>query len=367
MQDVYYFGAGPAALPKSVINNIKHGLEDFRGSGLSVLELSHRSNEFFEIQNHAVNLLKELMAIPDNYEVLLLHGGATAQYSMLPINFLATDDTADYVCTGHWSYKASEEAKKYADINVIDALENSDSITIKPQEDWALTKQSKYIHYCDNETINGVVNNAAELNFFKSKRPRFFCDMTSSILTRPIQVNDYALIYASAQKNLGVAGLCVMVVKKELLESEQVSKNNIPRVYDYKRCFENNSLTNTPPTFAIYVLGLMLSWLKAEGGVNKIHKRMQPKVQDLYSLIDASEIYENNVGADFRSMINIPFDVKDEALQTKFLRLAEKENLLGLRGHKSVGGVRVSLYNAMSQHGVDKLLGFMRDFESSHA
>jgi len=353
MQDTYYFGAGPAVLPKSVLNNIKHGLEDFRGSGLSVLELSHRSHEFFEIQNHAVNLLRELMDIPDNYEVLLLHGGATAQYSMLPLNFLAIDDTADYVCTGHWSYKASGEAKKFADINVIDALENSDLISIKSLEDWALKKQSKYIHYCDNETINGVVNNAAGLDYFKSKETALFCDMTSSILTRPIQVKDYALIY------LGIAGLCVMVVKKELLETGQATEYRIPRIYDYKKCSVNQSLVNTPPIFAIYVLGLMLNWLKAEGGVGEINKNMRPRVQDLYSLIDASEIYKN--------MINIPFDVKDEALQTKFLRLAEKENLLGLRGHKSVGGVRVSLYNAMPQHGVDKLLRFMQDFESSHA
>lgn len=365
MQETYYFGAGPATLPKVVLDEIKNELVDFRGSGLSVLELSHRSEEFIEILDQVESLLCELMGIPDNYAVLLLHGGATAQYSVLPQNFLQQGNSADYVCTGHWSLKASEEAKNFADINVIQALVESEETAIRSIEKWDLKQQSSYIHYCDNETINGVVNDIAGMESFNAQDATLFCDMTSSILTRPIQVKNYGLIYASAQKNLGVAGLCVVIVKKELLDNVC---GNVPRIFDYKKCFETRSLVNTPPTFAIYVLGLMLNWLKAEGGVAEIHKRGLQQAKALYDVIDTSEIYENKVKVKDRSKINIPFNVKDKSLQDKFLQQAESHQLqlLGLRGHKSVGGVRVSMYNAMPQRGVVKLLEFMRDFELSH-
>jgi len=362
MQETFYFGAGPATLPKAVLDEIKNELVDFRGSGLSVLELSHRSEEFIGILDQAENLLRELMGIPENYAVLLLHGGATAQYSMLPQNFLQQGNSADYVCTGHWSLKASEEAKKFAEINVIQALVESQETAIRSIEEWGLKQQSSYIHYCDNETINGIVNDIAGMEGFNTQDVALFCDMTSSILTRPIQVKNYGLIYASAQKNLGVAGLCVVIVKKELLNNVC---ENVPRIFDYKKCFENRSLVNTPPTFAIYVLGLMLNWLKAEG-VAEIHKRGQQQAKALYDVIDASEIYENKVRVKDRSQINIPFKVKDKSLQDRFLQQAGSHQLLGLRGHKSVGGARVSMYNAMPHQGVVKLLEFMRDFEESH-
>jgi len=365
-QEKFYFGAGPATLPKIVLDTIQNELVNYRDTGLSVLELSHRSDEFTEILAQAESLLRELMDIPKEYAVLFLHGGATAQYSMLPLNFLSEEGEADYFCTGHWSTKAYEEAKKYGNANAIHALTELKPTAIKPIDQLTLNRKALYLHYCDNETISGVAFDLAsnlegntELN-----KLNLFCDMTSSILTRPVNVKDYDVIYASAQKNLGVAGLCVAVVKKELLAKKN---KNIPRVFDYQTCFDNRSLTNTPPIFAIYVLKLLLEWLKAQGGVSEVNGRGLQYAKSLYGLIDASEIYKNNVDVNCRSTINIPFMVKDENLQSKFLQHAELKGLLGLRGHKSVGGVRVSLYNAIPQQGVDNLVEFMRDFELKHA
>ncbi len=363
MQETFYFGAGPATLPKLVLDKIKSELLDYRGTGLSVLELSHRSDEFAEIANRSENSLRELMTVPDDYAVLLLHGGATAQYSMLPMNFMHLGEVADYVCTGHWSQMACNEARNFSDINEIHALDDSGLIAIKPIEQWGLCERASYIHYCENETISGVLNDVAGMIEIHSKQATLFCDMTSSILTRPTEVKDFGLIYASAQKNLGVAGLCVMVVKKELL-GKGIGK--APKVFDYKKCYQAGSLVNTPPTFAIYVLGLMLDWLKDKGGVAEIYKRGQQCAKSLYDLIDASDLYVNNVDTKFRSKVNIPFELKDKHLHEKFISDAENNHLLGLRGHNSVGGIRVSLYNAMPAHGVETLLGFMRDFELSH-
>ncbi len=358
-QQTYYFGAGPAVLPREVLTTIQEELLDFCGSGLSILELSHRSEIFVELLTDAECLLRELMCIPADYAILFLHGGATAQYSMLPLNFIDKKDTANYICTGHWSNKAAEEAKKYTNVNVIQALEKNEKISIKPAEQWHLCSDASYLHYCDNETINGVA-------FQKSihlECGSIFCDMTSSILTRDIDVKDYDLIYASAQKNLGIAGLCVMIIKKDLLSKVHC---NVPRVFDYRRCFENKSLTNTPPIFAIYVLRLMLKWLKAQGGVDELNKCRKLCADEIYSLIDNSGLYKNHVDELFRSNINIPFTIDDKQVQKIFLQQAEKNNLLGLRGHKSVGGIRVSLYNAIQPQGVKKLIEFLEDFESSH-
>lgn len=360
-QETFYFGAGPAVLPKSVLGIIKNDLVDYRGTGLSVLELSHRGDEFIGILDQAESLLQELMGIPDDYAVMFMHGGATTQYSMLPLNFLRANDIADYVCTGHWSGKASQEAKKFAEVHEVQALIEAEEVSIKPIEQWGLSQNSKYVHYCDNETISGVACDLTER--MGSSKVNLFCDMTSSILTRPVDVNDYGLIYASAQKNLGIAGLCVLVMKKEILDE---TAKNVPSVFSYKTCFENRSLTNTPPTFAIYVLVLMLLWIKEEGGVENFGKSSQLHAKTLYDLIDASEIYKNRVNVENRSNINIPFIIEDGSLQAQFLQYAEKHGLLGLRGHKAAGGIRVSLYNAMSQQGVNALVERMRDFELNH-
>ncbi len=363
MQETFYFGAGPATLPKVVLDTIKNELIDYQNTGLSVLELSHRSDEFSEIMNSSKSLLRELMGVPDDYAVLFLHGGATAQYSMLPMNFMHLGKMADYVCTGHWSQKACTEARKFSNVNEIKALEGLEKISVKSIDQWGLSKQASYIHYCENETISGVMNDVAGMSDFTHKDSNLFCDMTSSILTRPTEVKDFGLIYASAQKNLGVAGLCVVIVKKELLDGVP---ENVPGVFDFKNSYEAGSLVNTPPTFAIYVLGLMLAWLKSEGGVAEIYNRGQRNSKSLYDLIDTSEIYVNKIDQKFRSNVNIPFKLKSSNLHDKFLSHADKNNLLGLRGHSSVGGMRVSLYNAMPAQGVERLLDFMRDFELSH-
>lgn len=358
-QKKFYFGAGPATLPHEVLDKISEELHDYRNSGLSVLELSHRSELFTELLDEAEHLLRELMVISNDYAVLFLHGGATAQYSMLPLNFLAKNDSADYVCTGHWSRKACEEARQFAKINEINALEENEKISIKPKEQWNLSSDAVYLHYCNNETIDGV--SIAENLKFKNKL--LFCDMTSSILAIPVQVNDYDLIYASAQKNLGIAGLCILIIKKDLLSKV---KRSVPRIYNYMLCEENKSLVNTPPTFAIYVLCLMLKWLKSHGGVKEFSDARQKYANDIYTLIDDSTFYKNSVDDLYRSCINIPFSIENKTLQEKFLQQAEESQLLGLQGHKSIGGLRISLYNAMPIQGVKKLIDFMHDFESSH-
>lgn len=359
MQEVFNFNAGPATLPKPVLEKIQQEFLNYNNTGISVVELSHRSKEFFNIRNSAESLLRELMEISDDYAVLFMHGGASSQFSMLPLNFISKGQSADYVCTGQWSTKAYAEAKKFADINVINALEDGDLLSIRPTVAWELSSNAFYVHYCDNETINGVA--FAELPDVKSKP--LACDMTSSILTRQIDVSRYGLIYASTQKNLGIAGLCIVIAEKDLLD--RVNKN-VPRLYDYKRCAEESSLVNTPPTFAIYVLRLLLDWVKSKGGVDQMYRRSKENSEWVYQVLDSSQLYNNKVVKEFRSKINISFDIQDSNLQEQFLYQAEAHRLFGLHGHKSVGGIRVSLYNAMPQAGVQRLVEFMQDFEISN-
>ncbi|MEM7401407.1 MAG: 3-phosphoserine/phosphohydroxythreonine transaminase [Pseudomonadota bacterium] len=358
-QDTFYFGAGPATLPHEVLVTIQRELIDFQGTGLSVLELSHRSELFADVLNQAESLLRELMQIPDDFAVLFLHGGATAQYSMLPLNFLRKNDKADYLCSGHWSTKACREAKHFANINEVNVLEHNEKISICPVEQWKLHNDSVYLHYCDNETISGV----AFKDSLTVEGKKIFCDMTSSILTKPIQVQEYDFIYASAQKNLGIAGLCITIVKKAILEE---TNSYVPSVFDYKLSYKNNSLVNTPPTFAIYVLGLMMQWLKSQGGVSKFSAYREERAGSIYQLIDRSDLFKNIIADKYRSPVNIPFEFIDNEIQEKFLQQAKKQNLLGLRGHKSVGGARISFYNAMPLQGTERLIEFMHDFELSH-
>ena len=357
MQETYYFGAGPAALPKSVLKEIQDEFLDYRDSGISILELAHRSEEFIAIRDKAEVLLRELLRIPSDYEVLFMHGGATSQFSMLPLNFLGQGETADYLCTGLWSHKAYVEAQRLAEVNGIDALHDGGLLSIGSAEAWDLNQNASYVHYCDNETIIGLAFNQVPV----TQGVPLVCDMTSSILTRPIEIHKYGLIYASAQKNLGIAGLCLVIVNKELLNRTQ---KNIPRLYDYKQCAEDVSLTNTPPTFAIYVLSRLLDWVKGEGGVEEMHERNKQKSDLVYRTIDGSQLYDNLVIKEYRSNINIPFFFQDVDIQNRFLEQATLNNLLGLRGHKTVGGIRASFYNAMPQAGAETLVKFMQEFES---
>ena len=359
-QETFYFGAGPATLPREVLKSIKNGLLDFNGTGLSILELSHRSKAFTEILNEAESLLRKLMLIPDDFEVLFLHGGATAQYSMIPLNLLGKNDKADYINSGHWSAKASEEAKRYAVINEVQVLEKNEQISIRPQQQWRLDDEAIYLHYCDNETISGVAFN--EDLIIDNKR--IVCDMTSSVLTREIDFSNYDLVYASTQKNLGIAGLCVVIVNKALIEEKNFC---MPSVFNYKLSADEKSLVNTPPTFAIYVMWLMLLWLKSQTNVDELSSQRKKYAKIIYRLIDNSDIYKNKIAENNRSLINIPFEFDNLELCKQFLQQAEMYNLLGLRGHKSVGNARISLYNAMPLDGIEKLVEFMHEFESNYA
>ena len=359
MRKVFYFGAGPAVLPEPVLKKIQKELLDYRGTGLSVVELSHRGDELLAVRDRAEALLRELLQIPADYAVLFMHGGATNQFSMLPLNFLGKGKSADYLCTGHWSTKACTEAKKLAAINEIQALHKDGRVSISPSTAWPLDPNAAYIHYCDNETIDGI----AFAQLPEVDRP-LVCDMTSSILMRPLDVDRYHLIYAAAQKNLGIAGLGVVIVKKAFLKDCNLK---VPRLYDYRLYAEENSLVNTTPTFAIYVLQHMLKWVKGEGGIEEMHRRSKARSASVYQILDEGDLYSNRVAKEYRSDINIPFYINDTALQNDFLRRAEKNKMLGLRGHKAIGGIRISLYNAMPQEGVRQLLKFMREFAAGNA
>ena len=359
MQEIFYFGAGPAALPGPVLAKIRQEFLDYRGSGLSVVELPHRGEAFLEIRDTAEALLRELLQVPDDYAVLFMHGGATSQFSMLPLNFLGPGRLADYVHTGHWSLKASAEAKRLADIREIHALRQGESLRIAPQHEWSLSPNATYVHYCDNETVNGIAFPGVP----DVHRGLLACDMTSSILMRPLEVDRFAIIYAGTQKNLGIAGLCVVIIRKDLLDA---TNERVPRLYDYRRCARERSLVNTPPVFAIYVLQGMLDWVKGQGGVHAMHERSQRRSALLYQAIDASRLYTNRVADEFRSKINIPFEIQDAGLHEVFVREAEQNRLFGLRGHSSTGGIRASLYNAMPDAGVEHLVEFMCNFEAGY-
>lgn len=356
MRKVFYFGAGPAVLPEPVLKAIQREFLDYRGTGLSIIEFSHRGKELLDIRDQAEALLRDLLHIPDDYAVLFMHGGATNQFSMLPLNFLGKGTNADYLCTGHWSSKACAEAKKFAAINEVHALDDGKALSILPPDAWKLNPNAAYVHYCDNETINGVAFAQAPN---VGNRP-LVCDMTSSILMRPLDVDRYSLIYASAQKNLGIAGLGVVIVRRAFLDDRNT---DVPRLYDYGLYDKEDSLVNTLPTFAIYVLQLLLDWVKSEGGVEEMYRRSKTRSASVYQVLDTSNFYSNGIAEECRSKINIPFRIKDDGLQDEFLRQAEENKLLGLRGHKAIGGIRISLYNAMPQAGVQRLLKFMREFE----
>ena len=359
MQEVFYFGAGPATLPKLVLDKIHQEFVNYNDTGLCVLELSYRSKEFIKIRDHAEALLRKLLHIPDSYAVLFMHGGATSQFSMLPLNFIPKDGCADYVCTGYWSAKACNEAKKFAAIGEIDALDNSASLSITSSSTWQLNPRAEYVHYCDNETIHGVAFDQPP----EIKNIPLVCDMTSSLLTRPIDINKFSLIYAGAQKNLGIAGLGVVIINKALLDNVN---ENVPRLYDYRRCEAARSLVNTPPIFAIYVLQLLLEWVNDEGGVQEIYRRAKARAALLYEVLDASHLFVNSVAKQFRSNVNITFKIEDIRKQELFLNQAESLKLLGLRGHRNAGGIRASLYNSMPIEGVQRLTRYMQDFETDN-
>lgn len=353
----YNFSAGPAVLPLPVLERVREELTDWRGSGMSVMEMSHRGTSFTRIAEQAEADLRELLAIPEEYRVLFLQGGATAQFAMVPLNLLGGIGKADYVNTGQWSKKAIKEAQRYATVNVVASSEAENFTTIPTFENWRCDDDAAYLHYTPNETIGGL-----EFHRVPDSRAPLVADMSSTLLSRPLDVSRFGLIYAGAQKNIGPAGLTLVIVSEDILAETQ-ARPETPTLFDYRVQAEAGSMSNTPPTFAWYVAGLVFQWLKEQGGLAAMAERNQAKARLLYGCIDESGFYSNPIDHACRSWMNIPFTLADAALDATFLREAGEAGLLELKGHRSVGGMRASLYNAMPSEGVRALVDFMHEFE----
>lgn len=359
MARVYNFCAGPAALPSPVLEKASSEMLDWNGKGLSVMEMSHRSDEYVSIANKAEQDLRDLLVIPDNYKVLFMQGGATAQFAMIPMNLLRGKTTADYINTGQWSEKAIKEAKRYCDVNVA-ASSADDNFSYAPsQETLKLNPDAAYVHYTPNETIGGVMFDYIP----ETGDVPLVADFSSSILSESLDVSKFGLIYAGAQKNIGPAGLCIVIVREDLL-GEVVS--GTPTAMDYKVAADNGSMYNTPATYSWYLAGLVFDWLKQQGGVEKIAVINQRKAKKLYDYIDGSGFYANPVAKPNRSKMNVPFTLKDASMDASFLQQADAKGLLNLKGHRSVGGMRASIYNAVTEDAVDALIAFMQEFASQN-
>ncbi len=355
MSRVYNFSAGPAALPEEVLKQAQEEMLDWHGSGMSVMEMSHRGKEFMSIAAQAEADLRELMAIPDNYKVLFLQGGASSQFSMVPMNLLRGKTTADYINTGSWSKKAIAEAKKYCQVNVV-AESPAGEYRVPAAESLQLNGDAAYLHYTPNETIQGV-----EFPYVPdSGDVPLVADFSSTILSRPVDVSKFGVIYAGAQKNIGPAGLTVVIVRHDLM-GETVA--GTPAMFDYQIQADGDSMYNTPPTYGWYLAGLVFQWLKRNGGLAAMAETNQRKAAALYAAIDNSDFYHNPVEKSCRSWMNVPFTLADGELDGKFLADAKEAGLVTLKGHRSVGGMRASIYNAMPESGVQALIDFMVEFE----
>ncbi|KAM7241069.1 hypothetical protein CapIbe_007641 [Capra ibex] len=362
---VVNFGPGPAKLPRSVLLEVQKELLNYKGIGISVLEMSHRSSDFSKIINNTENLVRELLAIPDNYKVIFVQGGGCGQFSAVPLNLigLKAGRCADYVVTGSWSAKAAEEAKKFGTVNIVHPKLGSYTKIPDPST-WTLNPDASYVYYCANETVHGV-----EFDFIPDvKGAVLVCDMSSNFLSRPVDVSKFGVIFAGAQKNVGSAGVTVVIVRDDLLG---FALKECPSVLDYKVQAGNNSLYNTPPCFSIYVMGLVLEWIKNNGGAAAMEKLSSIKSQMIYDIIDNSQgFYVCPVEPQNRSKMNIPFRIGntkgDDALEKRFLDKALELNMISLKGHRSVGGIRVSLYNAVTVEDVQKLAAFMKNFLEMH-
>ncbi|MCV6589009.1 MAG: 3-phosphoserine/phosphohydroxythreonine transaminase [Marinobacterium sp.] len=351
----FNFSAGPAGLPDEVLAQAQAELLDWHSKGLSIMEMSHRSKEFVSVAEQAEQDLRDLMAIPENYKVLFLQGGATSQFSMLPINLLGTSGKADYIHTGVWSGKAIKEAQRFGDIHIAASTEHNNFFSAPAQSELQLREGVGYVHYAPNETIGGVA-----FDYIPETDAPLVADYSSSILSEPVDVSKFGVIYAGAQKNIGPAGLTLVIIREDLLG--QVMPD-MPSMYDYKLHADNGSMLNTPPTFGWYLSGLVFQWLKQQGGVEAIAEVNRRKAAKLYSFIDASGFYANPVAINNRSIMNVPFTLADSALDKAFLAQADDAGLLNLKGHRSVGGMRASIYNAVPEAAVDALIDFMAQFE----
>jgi phosphoserine aminotransferase len=358
MSRVYNFSPGPAALPLEVLEIIRNDIPDWNGTGMSVMEVSHRSKEFIALAERSDANLRKLLGVPDDYSVLWTQGGATLQMAMAPLNLAGPDDTVDYVLTGSWGKKAAGEAKKQCTVNVAADASDRKFTYIPPESDWQRSDDAAYLHITSNETIAGV-----EFHFMPHSEVPIVADMSSNILSRPIDVRDYGVIYAGAQKNIGPAGITLVVVRNDLLEP---ARDNLPHLMTWKAYAESGSMTNTPPTFAWYVADQVLQYLLRQGGLEAMAEQNERKSGKLYAAIDASDFYRNPVEADCRSRMNVPFILADPALDATFLEEALAAGLANLKGHRSVGGMRASIYNAVAEEAVDALIDFMGEFERKH-
>lgn len=353
---VYNFSAGPAMLPAAVMQRAHEEFLDWRELGVSVMEISHRSKPFIAVAEQAEADLRELLSIPDNYQVLFLQGGARGQYAGLPLNLLADADSMAYVKTGIWSQLAITEAKRFGEVNVVADAESTGFTTIPDPAEWGDFSQAAYLHYVDNETVHGV-----EFDYVpQSGEVPLIADMSSNILSRPVDVKQFGVIYAGAQKNIGMSGITVVIVRDDLLKRQ--ANPLTPSVLNYAEQAKKQSMLNTPPTYAWYMAGLVFQWLKSQGGVQGIARQNQAKADLLYQTIDNDSFYVNNIEPRYRSTMNVIFTLAGSALESEFLREAEQAGLMGLKGHRSLGGVRASIYNAMPLAGVQALVDFMQDF-----
>lgn len=356
MSRVYNFSAGPAMLPLEVLDRARSEITDWGNSGMSVMEMSHRGKQFMSIAGQAEHDIRELMAIPDNYRVLFLQGGASSQFAMVPLNLLRDKTQADYVNTGSWSKKAIAEAGRFCAVNVAATSEDQRFTGIPAAGSWQLDSSAAYVHYTPNETIGGV-----EFHWIPDTGDvPLVADMSSTILSRPVDVSRFGVIYAGAQKNIGPAGLTLVIVRDDLIGSP---REGTPAMFDYKIHADNGSMYNTPPTYSWYLAGLVFQWIREKGGLEAMARTNERKSGKLYSAIDDSEFYSNPVDPDCRSWMNVPFTLADAGLDGTFLDEAAAEGLVTLKGHRSVGGMRASIYNAMPEAGVDALVQFMQEFE----
>lgn len=356
----FNFSAGPAMLPTAVIERAQAEMLDWNGSGMSVMEMSHRGKEYMSIAAKAEADLREVMAIPDNYKVLFLQGGASSQFAAIPLNLQGDKESADYINTGMWSKKAIAEAKRYCNVNIAADTSDNGFTSVPSQDELKLDPNAAYVHYTPNETIGGV-----EFDYIpETGDVPLVADMSSTILSRPIDVTKFGMIYAGAQKNIGPAGLCIVIIRDDLLGK---ARDITPTMFNYATHAENDSMYNTPSTYSWYVAGLVFEWLKEQGGLEGMAEINKRKADKLYAVIDNSDFYGSPVAKNARSWMNVPFTLANADLDADFLKGAAEKNLVTLKGHRSVGGMRASIYNAMPEEGVDALVAFMKEFEATQA
>ncbi|WP_196138257.1 3-phosphoserine/phosphohydroxythreonine transaminase [Aliikangiella sp. G2MR2-5] len=357
----YNFCAGPAALPVPVMQKAQQELLNWRGLGVSVMEVSHRSSEYQELANKAESDLRKLMGIGEEHAVLFMHGGASLQFSSIPMSLLSENKTAEYIENGIWSSKAAQEAARYGKINSIPALQMDDSgiRSLSSPSTWTRSESPVYTHYTPNETIEGI-----RFPFLPETNGSLIADLSSCILSEKLNMSDFDMIYAGAQKNIGPAGMTIVIVKHELMDKMDFSR--VPKVFNYKAQAEQGSMINTPPTYAWYLASLVFEWLLEQGGVEGMEKLAHQRANLLYSYLDSDDFYHNPIAPEYRSLMNVPFILKDESLNDKFLKEARSAGLVGLKGHRSVGGMRASIYNSMPIEGVEALIAFMKEFKQQN-